>query len=99
MDLIFLLGAEADIQSTCSRLEEFQEGRGLVFMQCLDAGLTLLRHQPQVGSSYEGPFRRLLIRRFPFGIFYEAQPDRIVVAAVMDLRQGPDAIKRRLFGS
>ena len=97
-DLIFLLGAEVDIQSTDARLEDFQEGWGLVFMQCLDAGLTLLRHHPQIGSAYEAPYRRPLIRRFPFGIFYEAQAERIVIAAVVDLRQSPDAIKRRLFG-
>ena len=98
-DLIFLLGAEVDIQSTYQRLEDFQEGRGLVFMQCLDAGLTLLRRHPQIGSVYEAPYRRLLVRRFPFGIFYEVQADRIVIAAVMDLRQSPEAIKRRLSGS
>ena len=97
-DLIFLLGAEVDIQSTYSYLDDFQEGRGLVFLQCLDAGLTLLRQHPQIGPEYEAPYRRLLIRRFPVGIFYEAQPGRIVVAAVMDLRQSPEAIKRRLFG-
>jgi plasmid stabilization system protein ParE len=99
MDLIFLLGAEVEIQSAFARFEEMQEGRGRVFMQCLDAALTLLRNNPRVGPAYEGPYRRLLVRRFPFGIFYQLQQSRIVVAAVMDVRRDPAAIRARLFGA
>jgi hypothetical protein len=29
----------------------------------------------------------MLIRDFPYGIFYEVQPKRIVVSAIIDLRQ------------
>lgn len=38
------------------------------------------------------------MKDFPLGIFYEVQPNRIVVTGVLDLRQYPQAIKRRLFG-
>ena len=98
MNLIFLLGAEVDIQSAYTRHESFQAGRGLVFMRCLDAGLTLLRTQPHIGRPYAGPYRRLLVSRFPYGVSYEAQSERLVIAAVMDLRQSPKAIKRLLLG-
>jgi len=98
-DLIFLLSAEVDIQTGFNRFEEQQEGRGVIFMQHLDAAFTHLRHQPQIGPPYKGPYRRLLVSKFPYGIFYESQTSRIIIAAVVDLRQSPRAIHRRLFGN
>ena len=97
-EVILLLQADMDIQAAFNRYEEFQEGRGVVFMQHLDAALTLMRHHPRSAGWYAEPYRRMLIRDFPFGVFYDEQTTRIVVAAVVDLRQDPRAIHRRLFG-
>lgn len=98
-DLIFLLGAETDIQLAYNRLEDFQEGRGTVFMQCLDAAFSHLRLHPESGPSYHAPYRRLLVSKFPYGIFYEVQARRVVIAAIVDLLQNPNAIRHRLFGN
>ena len=98
-DLILVLQADIDIQSAFNRYEDFQPGRGEVFMHQLDAALTLLRRHPEMAPVYEGPYRRMLIRDFPYGIFYQVQPTRIVVAAIMDLRQHPQLIRRKLLGS
>ena len=97
-DLILLLQADHDIQAAFNRYEEFQAGRGEVFMRCLDAALTLLRQHPEIAPAYRGRFRRMLIRDFPYGIFYEVQPKRIIVGAIMDLRQDPETIRRKLLG-
>ena len=67
-------------------------------MRQLDAALSLLRRHPEIAPVYSGPYRRMLIRDFPYGIFYQAQPTRIVVAAIMDLRQDPQTIRRKLLG-
>lgn len=99
MDLILLLQADLDIQAAFARYEEFQSGRGEVFLHQLDAALSLVRRFPEIGPAYGGAYRRFLIRDFPFGIFYEAQAARIVVVSIMDLRQNPQEIRRRLFGS
>lgn len=98
MELIFLLGADSDIQSAFNQLEEQQVGRGYIFMQCLDAALTHLCGHPEIGPRYHSPYRRLLLSKFPYGIFYEVQNQRLVIAAVMDLRQNPRVIRQRLFG-
>src|SRR5205823_13843429 len=96
IELILLLQADLDIQTAFNRYEDFQAGRGEVFIRQLDAALTLLRTHPEIAPVYGGPYRRMLIRDFPYGIFYQPQPARIVVAAVMDLRQDPDTIRRKL---
>jgi plasmid stabilization system protein ParE len=98
IDLILLLQADLDIQAAFERYENYQTGRGEVFMRQLDAALTLLRRNPEIAPAYEGAYRRMLIREFPYGIFYQVQPSRIVVAAIIDLRQDPRTIQRKLFG-
>jgi plasmid stabilization system protein ParE len=94
--LILLLQADLDIQAAFERYEDYQQGRGEVFMRQLDGALGLLRQHPEIAPVYARPYRRMLMREFPYGIFYEAQPSRIIVAAIMDLRQAPQAIRRRL---
>lgn len=41
-------------------------------------------------------FHRGLVSRFPFGIYYKIEGKRIVVFAVLDLRQDPERIQLRL---
>lgn len=89
--------ADSDIQSAYNRYEGFQEGRGAVLLHQLEAALTMMRRHPFIARTYAGPFRRMLIRDFPLGIFYEVQPTRIVVVRVMDLRQDPRTLRRGLF--
>jgi hypothetical protein len=98
-DLILLLQADLDIQTAFERYEEYQEGRGEVFLRQLDAALTLVRQHPELAPVYVGPYRRMLIRDFPYGIFYTVRPTRLIVAAIMDLRQDPQVIRRKLPGS
>src|ERR1043165_5861677 len=95
-DLILLLQADQDVQTAFNRYEQFQTGRGEVFFRHLDAALTLMRQHPEIAPFYEGQYRRMLIRDFPYGIFYEVQPTRIIVAAILDLRQDPQTLRRKL---
>ena len=88
-DLIILLAADVDVQQAYERYETVQEGRGDCFMEALDAGLSL------IGRVIEGSIRRILLPDFPFGVFYEDHPTRIVVMGVMDLRQNPRTIRQR----
>jgi toxin ParE1/3/4 len=97
IDLILLLQAESDIQSAFNRCEAIQEGRGELFLNRVDAVLGVLRRHPELGPVYAGPFRRILVRDFPYGIFYQVQPSRIIVNAVLDLRQEPERIQRKLL--
>ena len=95
-ELILLLRADADIQAAFERYEEWQEGRGVIFLRHLDAAFELLRAHPEIAPVFKHGHRRLLVAGFPFGIFYSIEGNRIIVAGVADLRQDPEAILRRL---
>ena len=93
-----LLSADRDIQTAYNLYEDWQEGRGTIFMQHLDVAFEQLRRFPEIGPLFRGRYRRLLVPRFPYGIFYTIEPTRILVSGVLDLRQDPKAILRRFGG-
>jgi len=95
-ELVFLLGADIDIQRAYELYEDYQTGRGDIFMRHLDAAFAHLRTFPESAPIFHGNYRRLLVPRFPYAIFYTLEPTRIVVSGVMYLRQDPEAIRRRL---
>jgi plasmid stabilization system protein ParE len=44
-------------------------------------------------------YRRVMLRCFPYAIFYLVEPDRVVIAAVMHMRRDPATWKGRLTGT
>ncbi len=97
MDLVVLWSADADVQAAY----EFQEdifGNGQKFLDRLDEAFGHLRQFPEMAPFFTRRYRRMLVPRFPYGIFYTVEARGIVVAAVMDLRQDPRVIMRRLKG-
>lgn len=96
IELIVLLAAESDIQAAYNRFEEYQEGFGLKFIQDLELAYEYLRHHPRMGRLYKSNRHRFLLSSYPFGIFYAVEGNRIVISAVLDLRQDPEMIRRRL---
>ena len=97
-ELVFLLSADIEIQRAYESYENYQTGRGVVFMEHLDVAFSHLRQFPEIGPTFHRNYRRLLVPGFPYGIFYAIEGTRIIVAWVMDLRQDPKTMLRRLSG-
>jgi len=95
-DLVILAGAEREILEAYIELENFQDGLGARFSERIDETLELIIRHPAIGSIFCGPVRRRLVKGFPHGIFYEPSNARILIIAVLDLRQSPEAILRRI---
>jgi plasmid stabilization system protein ParE len=96
MHVELLRGAEADLLELYVRLEEARTGLGERFYRSLDLALGRLRNHPEMAPVYRGSYRRLVLRPFGFGIFYAIESDRVMVGAILDLRQNPESIERRL---
>lgn len=96
LPVVFLSGADADLQSAFNQFEDYHEGFGVEFMQAVEAHLSRAAMFPLLAPVYVGKVRRLVLRGFPYGIFYEPQPTRVIVVAILDLRQNPERIRRRL---
>ena len=96
MRVELLRGAEADLLENYVRLEEARSGLGDRFYHLLDFALERLRQFPEIAPIYAGVYRRLILRPFHLGVFYVIVGDRVMVGAILDLRQAPQSIRQRL---
>ena len=51
---------------------------------------------PRQFPKLHGEFRRVLLASFPFGIFYRALADEVMIVMVFPLRDNPLVLERRL---
>jgi plasmid stabilization system protein ParE len=105
-EMVWTAGAERDLVEIHhwlrEALSEDDELVARVFRQPLRAALELLLQHPEIGARVKGAgnMRRLLLgpgRRY--GLFYIVENRGIVIHALLDMRQNPEAIWKRLRGS
>jgi toxin ParE1/3/4 len=76
--------------------EQRSPGLGKDFVRMIDAALASIARNPDLFPPIYRGLRRVLIRRFPYAVFYRIDPDAVRVVAVlhtaMDLRRLEDRI-------
>ncbi len=87
--------AEADLRYTFEWYEEQEKGLGGEFLRCVDAAISHINRSPKMLFLIYKDIRRSLIRRFPYGIFYVLEENKIVVLAVLHVRQHPVRWQKR----
>ena len=95
-EIVILLGADVDLVEHFGRFEDTAPGRGFEFDESFVKACDLLKKHPQIAARCGGSFRRLLMLEWNLGVFYKIVGQRILIHAIMDLRQNPSSIKRRL---
>src|SRR5260221_13807001 len=95
MEVFFFLSTERYLQEAYNLVEEQPQGREQFFLQDVELSFDHLRGFPLIGRLYRRRYRRLLIPRYPFGICYVAESNRIVIHATLDLRQDPEKFRER----
>lgn len=81
--------AEADIGEAYQWYEEQTEGLGEEFLRAVDACLVAVQRIPTAYSPIHKHVRRALVRKFPYGVFYFIEVDRIIVLACFHVRRNP----------
>ena len=87
--LIVRRRAEHDMAEAGLWYETRRPGTALYFIRCVDAAIALITRHPKIGPEQFGPFRRILVSRFPFGIFYTVESETVVVHGVFPGTAGP----------
>jgi plasmid stabilization system protein ParE len=62
---------------------------GAEFADACRAALALIQDRPQAFRIMRGDVRRVLLRRFPYAIFYRYREAELLVVAVMHERRDP----------
>ncbi len=87
---------EADIAEAYSWYEARRAGLGEEFLGCVEACLESIRRTPQVHAAVHESYRRALVRRFPYAVFYERTEAATTVYAVLHTSRNPDKWRCRL---
>ena len=88
--------AEADIEEAFRWYEAQSPGLGPAFVRAVDACLAGIERHPELYAEQYRRARRVLLRRFPYAIFYVIQAESIDVVACFHVRRDPRRWQRRL---
>lgn len=95
LPLIITPEAEADLAEAKAWYESKREGLGEQLVLCVEAGIEHIRRVPEAATEVHPGVRRVVVRRFPYGIFYRIDPDQIAVLAVYHTHRDPKGWKER----
>jgi len=96
-DLLFAAEAETDIYEAYLWYEHRRAGLGEEFLSSLDACLEALRRNPNSSPVVHESYRRSLLRRFPYAVFYEPSEGTITIYAVFHTSRNPGKWRERLL--
>ena len=68
------------------------------FLERLDTTIDSIEQEALGGEIIYKNIRRMLVKRFPYGLFYIVEKEKVIVMACLDLRQDPLKIKAILEG-
>ncbi|MEZ4296855.1 MAG: type II toxin-antitoxin system RelE/ParE family toxin [Polyangiaceae bacterium] len=83
--------AETEIAEAAVFYEERRPGLGEGFVHQVERGLAELAERPEAWPQWhpKRPYRKLLLDRFPFALFYRVDGDTVTVIAVAHAKRRP----------
>ena len=88
-EVIFHSEARAELLEAAAYYDGCRPGLGREFLEAAEAVVRLAQLHPKAGRVIRSPYRRFLVRRFPYGIVYREHEATVFVAAVVHLHRKP----------
>jgi toxin ParE1/3/4 len=88
--------AYSDVAASWTWYEDQREGLGDRFMVAYREALERIQSMPEIFSQVDARVRRAMMRRFPFGVYFLLEQERIGVIAVLHASRDPDELQRRV---
>ena len=88
--------ANQDLDSAYYWYERQKIGLGKRFLTAINASFQSIQKTPAGYQIIHKDYRRAVLRRFPYAIFYEEQEDQIVIYAVLHTARNPEDWQERL---
>jgi len=81
--------AKVDLERAFGWYEAQRKGLGFDFLDCIESSVMKILGTPEMYNIIYKNFRRCIIRRFPFSIFFTIENSEIIIHSVFDNRQNP----------
>jgi toxin ParE1/3/4 len=88
---IFLItpDAEEDLAEAKAWNNRQKKGLGDEFIDNIDAAVDRIRRIPEGATEVYPGVRRVVVQRFPYGVFYKVEPDHIAIIAIYQNKRDP----------
>jgi plasmid stabilization system protein ParE len=87
--------AKQDIRMARAWYRKISPVLGDDFMSAVDRAIAIVREHPLAFQVVHRTFRRILLHRFPYALFYHADTERLVIVAVLHQARDPEIIEGR----
>ena len=87
---------EQDVADAYGWYERQRVGLGEEFLGCLDACIHRISRFPEGSPVVFESYRRSLVRRFPYAVFYEFEGNVVTLYAVFHTARDPEKWRERL---
>jgi plasmid stabilization system protein ParE len=87
LKIVIRPAAEDDLDEASTWYERRQAGLGKRFLAAIDTALAKIQSWPEFGIVVHKQLRRASVRRFPYGIFYQLDAEKVVVVGVLHNRR------------
>jgi plasmid stabilization system protein ParE len=87
--------AERDITEAAAWYNAQRPGLGTEFTAEARRAMALVEAGPERSPRVAGEIRRILLHRFPYGLYYVIDPELVAVIACVHGRRHPDAWRSR----
>ena len=88
--------SESDLSEAKGWYDRQYPGLGQQFILCIDQAIERILLLPEGYREVVPGVRRVLVRRFPYGIYYKIEPERLVILAVYHSKRDPKGWKARV---
>ena len=95
LPVVWIPEADADLKEALARYEGIHPDLGVRFALAVDAAVEVVVQSPLAFQIVHAKIRRAGVRRFPYGLFFQIESNRIVVIACMHGRRNPQRWKVR----
>ena len=95
-ELIIAPEAQQDVDEAYSWYEDRRPGVGEEFLGCVDGCLQAICRMPELYAKVHEEYRRALVRRFPYAIFYESVGGKVFVYSIFHTSRDPKKWRSRL---
>jgi plasmid stabilization system protein ParE len=92
----FLPEVEEDVLNGYFWYENKAKGLGEEFLRVFYVGVADLSRNPLLFRKVYKDFRRCLLRRFPYSIYYRTDENRVIIFGLFHCARNPIVIKREL---
>ena len=95
-EIVFSEQGELDLLQIGEWYKAIREGLELEFLICVEAEIEIIKKAPLLYKEYYAHVRKAITSKFPYGIYYLIENNKVIILGIAHHKRGQKAIKKKL---